>query len=58
MTLPLVARKVALVVLVFSGFLLMGGYMSGAREFGATMGIIFAGALIALAIAEVNPRDQ
>jgi len=51
------AKKVSLAVMGASALMMFGASMSGAGQLLGPAGTVFAGALIALAIAENNPRD-
>ncbi len=53
----MLAKKVSLAVMGAAALMMIGASMSGAHQLLAPAGTVFAGALIALAIAENNPRE-
>lgn len=53
----MLGKKIALGAMGVSAMIFVGGTFSGAHQLYAPMATIFAGALIALAIAENNPRE-
>ena len=52
------AKKASLIAIAVSGMLFVGGSFSGAHQLYPPMATIIAGGLIALAIAENNPRES
>ena len=52
------AKKAALIAIVIAVLLFVGGSFSGDHQLYGSMGTVIAGALIALAIAENNPRES
>lgn len=53
----MLAKKIALGAMGVSALMFVGASFSGAHQLYAPMATIFGGALIALAIAENNPRE-
>lgn len=54
----MLAKKIALAAMAIAALMFVGASFSGAVNLLAPMATIMAGALIALAIAENNPREQ
>ena len=53
----ILAKKAALAAMAISAMIFVGANFSGATGLYPAMATIFSGALIALAIAENNPRE-
>ena len=52
------ARKIALGALIVSALMIFGAMVSDTRgHLASAMGMVFGGSLIALAVAENNPRE-